>query len=163
MKENLKIIKNMEIKLYNNLSILVYSGKFYNDLKEGYGCEYINNKLIYESEFINNKYHGFGTLYEYNNENINIFVYIGNCNYGIKHGSGTIYKKCSNYYTKQLIFEGNFIDNKKMEKEHIILIMKKYCYRIVNDMAHGLCTEYDKLGNIVYEGEIRNNIKIDNK
>ena len=51
-----------------------------------------------------------------------------------------------------------------MEKEHIILIMKKYCYLVYLKMIwHMDYVQNNKLGNIVYEGEIRNNIKIDNK
>ena len=108
---------------------VVYSGEWFNDLKDGIGTEftldgemkfhgrfangervkgkiYHNTTVVYNGEILNNKYHGFGKLYS-------DVLYEGNFKNGLYHGSGTITDRTG-------IFEGEFFKDQKHGKYRFI-------------------------------------------
>ena len=111
-KRKLQLIKkNKKIKELIDINIINYrlfSGKYIIFETKGKGNEYnsLNDKLIYEGEFLDGIKNGKGK--EYNKDGI--LIYEGKYLNGERNGKG------KEYYKDELIFEGEYLDGKEMEK-----------------------------------------------
>ena len=125
--------RNGKGKEYDEFGNLIFEGEYLNDYKKT-GKEYIYNKLEYKGEYLNNKkwtgkgYDKIGNIAnELNDGKGNIREYYklnGNIKYegvtlnGKRNGKGKEYNKFG-----RLIFEGEYLNEKEMEKEKNIMIM----------------------------------------
>ena len=148
-----------------------YEGDFVNDLKEGKGKYYFNNKNIYEGEYKNGKKHGKGIFYWNNGEKFegyfvndlkeghgkyyynNNDIYEGEYKNGKKHGKGILYWNDGN------IYEGNWKDGKSEGKG--MFYWNDGCIYdgdFKNDIREGKGIYYWEDGDR-YEGDWKNNNK----
>ena len=98
-----------KIKEYDRKGNLLFEGEYlYNQRKKG--KRYINGKLEFEGIYLfDKKWNGKG--YDLNS-NSNIIVY------ELENGAGTI----KEYDDDKLIFEGDYLNGKKMEKEKNMIL-----------------------------------------
>ena len=90
--EILKGLPNGNGKLYNKNNILIFSGRFKDGEKIGYGTEYFDNKKVkYKGYFHNNVYDGLGLLYYFERS-----YYKGLFKNGFRHGEGAVYDEKNN-------------------------------------------------------------------
>ena len=81
----------MIFSIYNEIETDFYKGQFKDNLRNGKGKHYENNKLVYEGDFKDDTYDGKGKLY---NENGN--YYEGEFTKGKKNGDGKEYDNKGN-------------------------------------------------------------------
>ena len=85
--------------LYNMDNILIFSGRFKDGKKIGFGTEYFNNtKIKYKGNFYDNKYDGLGILFYFEGS-----YYKGEFKNGLRHGKGALYDE-----RKKLVYNGFF-------------------------------------------------------
>ncbi|MDN5304395.1 MAG: stage sporulation protein [Fusobacteriaceae bacterium] len=167
------------LKRKNN-KFITYEGEYLNELKHGFGREYIKGeRLGYEGFWSNNLFHGNGKMYrgdgsiEYDGEWCNC--------YG--HGNGRIYNK-----NGKIQYEGEWINNlphgygKKFDENGNVIYEGQYSNGLkngkgkeyingkllydgewINGFRHGQGKEFDENGNIIYEGIWINNQKTPEK
>lgn len=103
--EVLKGLPNGSGKLYNKNNILIFSGRFKDGEKIGYGTEYFDNKKVkYKGYFHNNVYDGLGLLYYFERS-----YYKGLFKNGFRHGEGAVYDEKNNLVHKGFFENGDFI------------------------------------------------------
>ena len=115
------IIKDIKDKLNDDNNNIEYNNKssYIKSEEDGKVREYniYNDQLIYEGEFSNGKRNGNGKEYKYGK-----LIYIGGFSNGKRNGKGKEY----NYDDGKLIFEGEYLNGKKMEiAQNIIILMVK--------------------------------------
>ena len=122
--------KGKEYDCYNGY--MIFEGEYLNGKKNGKGKEYdsVYNYIIFEGQYLNGKRNGRGK--EFNNNGDLIFegeyfkgtkwngkgYYKNKLIYELNNGKGYIRE----YEGDRLIFEGEYINEKKMEREKNILI-----------------------------------------
>ena len=114
---------------------LEYEGEFLNGKWNGKGKKYYKGKLEYEGQYINNIWNGKGKEYDYKGILRFEGEYLGGLkwsgkgynekgieDYEIINGKG-IYKYY-NFFTGKIIYEGEYLNRKKMVKERYIMMME---------------------------------------
>ena len=79
-----------------------YSGDYLNNLPNGKGKIYLNDKVLYTGDFIQGKFEGFGMYYNDNGD-----YYIGEWKNGMKNGNGKVFNK-----NHKLLYKGNWVNDK---------------------------------------------------
>ena len=136
------------IKEYSNLedTILQFEGEFCYGEGNGKAKEYDKNgKLIYEGGYLNGKRNGAGKEYTESNK----LKFEGEY-YNNQKLKGKEYNK------GRLEFEGNYLNNKKWNGKGYNS-KGNVCYELIN--GNGKVKEYDKDGNLIFEGEYLNGIR----
>ena len=91
--------------LYNKDNILIFSGRFKDGKKIGFGTEYFNNKKIkYKGNFYNDKYDGLGILYYFEGS-----YYKGMFKNGLRHGKGAVYNERNKLVHMGFFENGDYI------------------------------------------------------
>lgn len=107
------IVRDREGYLYDKGNVLIYSGNWKNNKKEGKGKYYVNGSLIYEGEWKNDNPNGKGTYFNNNGEIIhegewkNGYFDLGNERW-LSYKDGKI---CSLYENGKIKYEGEWKDN----------------------------------------------------
>lgn len=128
-----------------------YDGNWKYNTKSGYGKEFDSaGNNIYEGEWENNLFSGKGKLVN----PINGGYYDGEWLFGKKSGFGKFLLPGLFYY------EGQFKNNKMNGQGKLFIGNTVYEGNFVNDLRHGYGKEYDKNGNLLYEGEWKENKKL---
>ena len=106
-------VGNGKAEEYNSDGNLKFEGEYLNGDKNGKGKEYdINGKLIYEGEYLNGKKKNENNNINHSHEKYYVqYSYEGNLKNGLLNG---IVKE---YNEGILVFEGEYLNDKKMEKE----------------------------------------------
>ena len=111
----------------------VFRGHFNNGKREGFGKQFSSNKLnqhvMFRGNFHNDKKHGFGAVF-YDNGRLH---YEGELMNGFFHGKGTLYHPVISH------------------KKHALKI-KSFEGYFKKNLKSGSGKEYDKFGNLLYEG-----------
>ena len=143
---------------------LVFEGELLNDKKHGKGKAYdSNNKLIFEGEYLNGyqrkgkEYYADGNL-EYEGE----FLFDkkwdgkgynknGNIIYELHNGNGNV----KEYSCHKLIFEGEYLDGKKIGKGKEYKDDGKLIFdgEYLDDKRNGKGKEYNIDGKLIFDGE----------
>ena len=119
---------------FSNTELIIYRGEVSKGtrIRNGKGKEfYLNGELKYEGEYLNDKREGKGKEYSEEGE----LIFIGK------------YKEGEHWNGIKKIFE-EFED----ENEQVIKYVK-YISQIKKGKMNGKCKEFDKEGNLIYEGE----------
>ena len=119
---------------FSNTELIIYRGEVSKGtrIRNGKGKEfYLNGELKYEGEYFNDKREGKGKEYSEEGE----LIFIGK------------YKEGEHWNGIKKIFE-EFED----ENEQVIKYVK-YISQIKKGKMNGKCKEFDKEGNLIYEGE----------
>lgn len=150
-----------------------YEGEYKNDAKDGYGTLYVIDGEKYEGEFKNDNIEGKGVYYYSNGDKFE-----GSFQNGIKEGYGTY------YYSLGSVFRGYYKNNKRegsgefsipgfgtvkgmfingsLEGEGVATFVNgsKYIGNFNDFSPNGYGKEYNKNGELIYEGEYKNGVKV---
>ncbi len=85
-----------------------YEGQLINCKKDGQGTEKYENGNVYKGSFKDGHLDGYG---EYTWKDGS--YYKGQFKKGLKHGKGIFFKKAQNDPDKWILFEGNFLEDKR--------------------------------------------------
>ena len=125
------IKRNGKEKEYNEYGQIIFEGEYINDQKRR-GKEYVNNRLEFEGEYLSNKkFHGKGydingkIIYELINGNGKVIEYDnkGNIQFEGQYLNGKKNGKGREYKNGQLIYDGEYKNDKKLKKIIIIIII----------------------------------------
>ena len=173
--------RNGKGKEYNKDGYTIFEGEYLNSKRNGKGKEYNENGIAFEGEYLKGKKWN-GKLYDKDNNYSEIIngagfikeynikgnlIYEGEYKNGQRNGKGKEYID----YNNKLLFEGEFLNNKKWNgkffydnNKYTNLIngkglIKEYFYEgeYLNGEKNGKGKEYDKYEQtIVYDGEFVN-------
>ena len=104
------------ILFYNHEKTTFYKGEFKDNLRNGKGKYYENNKLVYDGEFVNDQYDGKGKLYYESGSS-----YEGEFTKGIKNGKG---KEIDSY--GNIVVEEKYENNQSLSIKNINKIDKHW-------------------------------------
>ena len=160
--------------IYYELGYLLFEGEFKDGIRNGKGKYYFYGHLKYEGDYFNGFVNGKGKEYDIFNGKM---IYEGEFKDGEKNGKGELFD-----YGKNIVFKGEFINNKKyngteIETKNNIQFISKYILGKKNEYAklkiyinkklifEGQCLngikagkgkEYDNKGNLIFSGEYLN-------
>ena len=143
-------------KEYKNGS-LIFEGEYKNGKKNGSGKAYRNNEIIFEGIYLNGKeWEGKGEIIEQdkNEDQLDIYYYIGEISKGKKHGKG----KVKDQYGA-ILYEGDYLEGKKHGKGKELFNSKSLIYEgeFSDDKRNGQGKEYENRTNFVlFEGQYLN-------
>ena len=166
-KNKLKLIRNNK-NLQEKVNISINNYKLFseryiiyemkeNEKGKGKECKIENDLIIYKGEFLKDKRHGKGK--EYNN--FGNLIYEGEYKNGVRSGKGKEYHPNGN-----LKFIGEYINNKQWNGtgfdrlQYDLYELKNGIYHLYEtgkeeDIINGKRKEYDKEGNMIFEGEYK--------
>ena len=157
------ILYNKKIKNILNINLInykFYSGRYIiyeeNGMRKGKEYNSHNDQLIYEGEFANGKRNGNGK--EYNEDKLLVFEGF--------YFNGKRWNGKRKEYDKrgELIFEGDYL-NGRMNGKGKEYSNEKLTFegKYLNGKKNGKGKEFDKLGNLIFEGEYLYNWKLKGK
>ena len=159
-RKELEIEKKTNLgKEYDINGKLIFTGKYLNGKRHGFGTEYHSNGIKYEGKYYYGKKHGEGKEYDLFGD----LIFQGEYLNGVKHGEGKEYT-----FSRKLVFEGEYLNGKKWKgkiKEYQLWNSGNPIFEgeIVDGQRNGKGKEYDNVGRLIFEGEYKNGKKLKGK
>lgn len=136
--------------LHNKKHTITYEGEQYgSNIKHGTGKLFVNGMLLYEGQFAHDVMSGLGKLYLDGK-----LTYTGGFQDNLPHGAGVYYLSTGERY-EGMMEEGRMQGVGKLYRGDRLLYDGDWS----KDRMHGIGKVYNAQGHLIYEGELRNNIR----